>query len=78
MFTVHSVYARMLMSTHLFRQMLNNWTGLQLYHFGNLWMHGTEISLDARNLDILMAGDAKTQRVKDLGPGTIEMCCDLK
>ena len=25
-----------------------------------------------------MAGDAKTQRVKDLGPGTIEMCCDLK
>lgn len=75
---LHSVYARMLMLTHLFRQMLNNWTGLQLYHFGNLWMHGTEISWDARNLDILMAGDAKTQRVKDLGPGTIEMCCDLK
>lgn len=78
MFTVHSVYARMLMLTHLFRQMLNYWTGLQLYHFGNLWMHGTEISWDARNLDILMAGDAKTQRVKDLGLGTIEMCCDLK
>ena len=63
----------MLMLTHFISQMLNTWTGLQL-----LWMHGMEISVDARNLDILMAGDAQTQRVKDLGPGTIEMCCNVR